>query len=432
VPVNSWVALAVNIRQRDQIVVGGTWLASETITLRIANLDLVITVGTTVTTAAVAAQIVAAINGTLSDATYSMVPTGGAPAIPVFKELSATLSGSTATILGGGIGDSDKPFTMTSSTTSAAGTLTHTTPIVATGSHHANAADNWSLNAAPANDDDIVFNSGDVSCKYNTAMGIQPASFTRTAGYKGEIGLPEINLDATGAPYAEYRTKSMTFIDNSVTTTATIDASGSGLTRIAAGAGQWTLNVTAAASRKLTSVPVVLLTGTDSANEINVSGSGDLGVAFYAGEAATLAIARQIGTESKLVLGSGVTLTGAAINLGDGRMDINSANTGGTIVVNGGDLWRWSGAHPSVTINKGTVHDGSTGTLGATLLSIGQGKLEKLDARATAIGSTVQLHKGASLIDKLAGYTGLACKLNGCTIADVTIDAGYNRTVTVS
>jgi hypothetical protein len=113
-----WTGDAVAIVQQDTITVGVTWIQGETITLTINGKDLVVTVGSSVTTANVATLLKEAINGdTLTDTTaacspkgtgYTIsAPVGGGPLIPEFAEVTAEVSAAVVTVTGDTAG---KPF----------------------------------------------------------------------------------------------------------------------------------------------------------------------------------------------------------------------------------------------------------------------------------------------------------------------------------
>jgi hypothetical protein len=113
------IECANELRQQDAITVGGVWVAGEKVTLTIGDNNLVLTVGTTTTTAAVAGNIVKAVNNTALDAGYSATRTSGWDAIG----LTATISGSVATITG----PDGVAYTLTPTTDSVAGTLVKAT-----------------------------------------------------------------------------------------------------------------------------------------------------------------------------------------------------------------------------------------------------------------------------------------------------------------
>lgn len=442
-----WIGAAKPVRQVNTITVANTWAGNDTVTLTINNVDVVITIGSLVTTAQVATTIKEAFNGeTLTDTGASVSPPiadGGAQAIAYFKELTATVSGSVVTITGGQTGDADKPFTLTvTESTAGTGTATGATATAATGPHHFSDQDNWSGNAVPVDNDDIVFDSGAVGCKYSLSPSIQPASVTITSDYTGYIGLPEVNEDSSTAPYAEYRTKYLTFDSNAVTTVYDVGHGtgvGSRVVRIDAGAGAVTWNQFGAGQRLKTGIPSTLLLGTNSANVLNVA-KGDLGVAFFEGESAhiaTLRVGDGTSASATVVCGDGVDLANAAITHNGGTLEINSTTSSGTIVVGdaGRLTTRGTAAHASITVQPGGyLAYQSSGTISTKLDVHSGGTFDRAgDLRPFTCTPVVNLYKGSIFYDpnKVGTYSN-GIKLNGCAVSDVTLDIGPDVTVTPS
>jgi hypothetical protein len=448
-----WLGAAKNVRQVDTITVANTWATSDDVTVTINGVDLVIVIGSLVTTAQVATTIKQAINGeTLTDTAATVSPPiadGGGRALAYFREITAAISAASTSVVeitGGQTGDYDKPFTLSvTETTAGDGTATEATATAATGPHHWNNIDNWSGATVPVDNDDVVFDSGSVGCKYSLVTGIQPASVTVTNDFSGPnayIGLPEVNEDSSSYPYAETRTKYLTFDDNSVTTTYDIgrgDGSGSRVLRISAGAGQIIWNQSGAGQRLKTGIPATLLIGTHTANVVNVN-AGDLGIAFFEGEAAhvaTLRIGSGVVSGAKCVCGDGVDLANASIVQNGGAAEINSATGSGTIVVgqNGTLSIKGTAAHASIDVEPGgTVYYQTNGTLGTLCRVQTGGKFIRFaDLRPATITPAVQLYSGATFQDPNGVLTySNGIKLNGCTLDDVTLDVGPNVTVTPS
>lgn len=442
-----WLGAAKPVRQVDTITVANTWATSDTVTLTINGVDLLITIGSLVTTDQVATTIKQAVNGeTLTDTSATVSPTiadGGGQALAYFREITATVASSVVSLTGGQTGDTDKPFTLSVvEVTAGTGTAVEATATTATGPHFFSDADNWSGATVPVDNDDIVFDSGAVSCKYGLSPAIQPASVTVTSDYTGQIGLPEVNEDSSSYPYAEYRTKYLTFDSNAVTTTYDMGRGvgvGSRMVRIDAGAGQILWNQTGAGQRLKTGIPAMLLIGSNASNEVNVV-SGDLGIAFFEGETAhvaTLRVGAGVVSGAKCVCGDGVDLANAAIVQNGGTAEINSATGSGTIVVgqNGTLYVKGTGAHASIDVEPGgKVVYQSNGTIG-TLCRVQSGGtfIRYADLRAATITPAVQLYKGSIFQDPngVLTYTG-GLKLNGCTVDDVTLDVGPNATITPS
>ena len=382
---------------------------------------------------------------TLTDTSASCSPTiaqGGAQAIPQFSEITAAVpSGATSTVTFTA-NTSGKPFTMTATeSTAGTGTATLANTTVATGKNFFSNQDNWSGNTVPVDGDTIVFDTGSVDCLYGLSPAIQPATVIKLKTYTGDIGLAETNTDNTSKPYPEYRTKYLTFDDNTATTTYHIEqgeGTGSSLVRIDAGAGQVIWNSYGSGTRFITGQPCQLFIGTHANNAFNVN-QGDLGVAFFPDESATVETLR-VGNGSTsgatVVCGSGVTLTSAIIDISGGSLTLNSATTSSSdIDISGsGSLYCYgTGGHINIDVRKGTCYYRTSGTL-ATLAVQSGGTFDRSgDLRGATITNAVQLYKGATLTDPHGVLTlSAGFKVNGGTLADVTVDVGVNRTYTVA
>lgn len=442
-----WLGTAKNVAQLDTVTAAGVWAANDTITLTIANIDFVVTIGSLTSTSQIATTLYQAFMGvSLSDTTASCSPTiaqGGAQAIPQFAEITASVpSGATSTVQF--VGDTaGKPFTMTAAeNTAGTGTASLANTTAATGKWSFDNADNWSGNAVPVDADTIVFDSGSIDCLYGLTPAIQPTTFIKYKTYTGDIGLAETNTDDTAKPYAEYRTKYLVFDDNGgATTTYHIEqgsGSGSSLVRINAGAGAVIWNSYGSGSRFITGQPCALFLGTNAANVFNVA-QGDLGIAFFPDESST-AVALRVGdgttSGATVVCGSGVTLTSAIIDIAGGSLTLNSATTSSadTDISGGGSLYCYgTGGHISIDVRDGTCYYRTSGTL-ATLAIQSAGTFDVAgDLRGATITNVVNMYSGSNFNDPHGVLTlSAGFKLNGCVLEDVTIDNGVNRTYTIA
>lgn len=200
----SFVNNAAATKDQWTITVGGTWTAGDTITIPMNSKNLVITIGTLVTTAQVATTIQQAWqSSSFTDTTASCVPQGGGTSIGEFSTMTATVSGSVVTIIGDTAG---VPHMISAlSETSASGTVTLAHPVTATGPKFADNVLNWLDGSLPVDGDDIIVNGPFQMCYGFAAFsGIQPASITigERCGATTQIGLPFMN----SAGYNEYRT----------------------------------------------------------------------------------------------------------------------------------------------------------------------------------------------------------------------------------
>jgi hypothetical protein len=432
-----WFGHAPAVKQAATCVVANTWAQNDTIVFTIDNITFTVTVGTLVTTAQVATTIKQAFNGeTLTDTSAAVtfaIADGGAQYVQQFAEILASVNSSTVTFTGRTAG---KPFTMTAvATTAGDGDVTYTNAVTAaTGPNHISNVDNLSANAAVADNDTLVFDDGNIDVKYGLTLACQPVKIVKTKGYTGKVGLPAINKDSESDPYAEYRTpRYLTTDDNSVTTTCELEGGtgvGSGRFFWDAGAGQALLNIFGAGRREESSVPCVLFKGSHASNEVN-NLAGDLGIAFYAGETATIPTLRTgdgPASSAKTYCSSGVTLTTVTVN--GGTQFTDSAIT--TAVQNGGTWEHVSGTVTALTVNGGEFRPLGSATI--TTLSVGSGgTFDASKATDTfTITNTVQLYKGSRFIDPQGRAGNVVFKLNKCRFSDVEVVLAPDKTFTPS
>jgi hypothetical protein len=440
-----WKPASLNKKQTYTITVANTWAAADTVTVTIDNVAFIITIGTLVTTAQVATTIQQALSGTtLTDTTASCtiaVADGGAALIPQFSEFTATVSSSVVTLTGNGTGAlAGKPFTVAvTESTAGTGTATGAAGTTATSQYHASEVDNWG-NAAPADNDTLVWDEGSIDTRYdlNTyasgATTCQPAVITKTKKYTGNVGLAETNIDNSAKPYPEYRTpKYFTTDDNSVNMAVSLETGegpGSGRFKLDAGAGQMTCTVFGRGSRAETGVPCILLKGSHVSNVVrNIA--GDVGIGQFSGETATVAtLVTGDGPQSSAYTfcGSGCTLT--TVTLNGGTKETNSAIT--TANQNAGTWLHSAGTITALNVNGGTFYPTGAATI-TTLTFNGPGTFDCSKGGASfAITNTVQLCKGAKYLDRQGRSGNIVFKLNDCSLADVTIELPPDKTFTLS
>lgn len=440
-----WIGQAKDVNQVDTVTIANTWTAGDTITLTIANIDFVVTVGSLITTAQVATTLKEAFNGSaLTDTDASCSPTiaqGGAQAIPQFAEFTATIDAGATSAVIFTVDTAGKPATMTATeSTASTGTATLANTTAATGKNFFSDQDNWSGNTVPVDGDTIVFDIGSVDCKYGLSPAIQPATVIKRKTYTGKIGLAEVNVDNSSKTYPEYRTKYLTFDDNTATTTYHVeqgDGTGSALVRIDAGAGQVIWNSYGYGTRSVTGQPVQLFIGTHASNVFNVQ-QGDLGVAFFPDEAATVS-AMRVGNGATggatVVVGPGATTTSAAFDVAGGSLTVETANGSGDIDISGGGSVYINGtaAYADIDIKNGYCYYRSSGTL-TTLAVRSAGTFDRSgDIRAATITNAVQLYKGATFKDPHGILTlSGGFKINGGTLSDVTVNVSNDRTYTIA
>jgi hypothetical protein len=418
-------------------VVADTWAQGDTITFTIDNIDFVVTVGTLVTTAQVATTIKQAFNGeTLTDTAALVsyaIADGGAQYVPQFAEIVASVSSSTVTFTGRTAG---KPFTMTAvASTAGDGDVTYNDEVTAaTGPNHIDDVDNLSGNAAVTDGDTLVFDEGAIAVKYGLDLAQAPVLLNKSKQYSGNVGLPALNKDVESKPYGEYRTpRYLTTDDNSTILVGNLETGmgpGSGRFNLNAGAGQAVINVFGQGRRIETGVPCILFLGSHASNELN-NLAGDVGIAFYAGETATVPTLRTgdgPASSARTHCGSGVTLTNVTVN--GGYQFTDSAIT--AAIQNGGTWEHNAGTVTALTINAGEFRPLGSATISA--ITVGSnGTLDCRKGTDTFTGpATINLYKGAKVYDPQGRLGGAAFKLNNCTLADVTLVIPANKTITPS
>lgn len=435
-----WLGIAADKKNVVTITISGTWATSDTITITINNVDFVVTIGTLVTTAQVATTLKQAFNGeTLTDTSASFTPnlSSGAQAIGMFAEITASVSSSVVTFTANTAGI---PFTMTSSETAGSGSISQSTTVAASGRWFFSDQDNWSGNTVPVDGDDIVFDSGDVDVRYGLSAAIQPGSVTITRGYTGKIGLPDINLGPTGSSndlkFYEYRTRRLTFDDNTSTCTYTIgqrEGQGSGMIRIDAGAGRSTVNVWSTGQNRYDQgLPAFEFAGTHASNAMYVL-DGDACAAFQKGDSTTLSIL-QVGSDgnsgARMVVGDDATLTTVVTSGGD--LTLSASCT--TLTMHGGSVRQLAGAPATLTVNAGEYVDQSTSTIGTGLTVGSHGYYNRTqDNRAKTITPQVTLYAGSKFKDPnktltlSGGFATVGCGIENC---EVSLGIGRSYTAT--
>jgi hypothetical protein len=198
----TWIGNAVATKDVWTITVANTWATGDTGTITINGKDLVVTIGTLVTTAQVATTLKEAWeSGTFTDTTASKIPQGGGTSIPEMAELTATVSGSTVIITADTAG---VPHTISvSESTAGTGTLSISHTTTATGPNYWNNVDNWAEGSVPTTGDDVVIDRP-VSILYaldNNADTLTSLTIGERFSASSYIGLPF----RTSSGYEEYR-----------------------------------------------------------------------------------------------------------------------------------------------------------------------------------------------------------------------------------
>jgi len=439
-----WTGGAKAVKQVSTVTIALTWADADYLTLTINGRDLVITIGTLVTVTQVAATVVEAFNGTaLTDtsanaASAPPIADSGGQGIPEFYGIVATSTLGVVTLTGGTLG---KPFTMTSTPTTAGnGTAAYAVGTAATGPNHADNGDNWDTGTIPADTNDIIFDDrGLDDVLYGLDQnGVSPASITITNGFVKYLGLLETNADSSANKYPEYLETYLKYSNSVDATTCTLNVRGEGTgsrrIKLDFGTGQTVANISSN-GQKQTGVlsPPLLIKGTHASNIVNVM-KGDVGIAFFDGDASTVAtltvgFETSVDNDSTVVCGDGMTLTD--IDQSGGSLTINDNTT--TIDMTGGTLVAMSGTHASLDCYGPSMFDLRAGTITTGAVGISATLDFSNGLQARTVTNALQLYPGATLNDPNAKGTYSAnTVLNGGKLSAFTLDLGPNRTIAVS
>jgi hypothetical protein len=352
-----------------------------------------------------------------------------------FTEITWTVS---ANVVTGTAAKPGRPFTLAVSTTGGTGTISSLVTNAGSGPNDVSVAANWAGGALPATGDDIVFDTGNSDALYGLAQSaVTPNSISILPGYTGKIGLPAVNVDNATAPYFEYRPQYLQYGTTGVGGTVSVTLNGgAGRIKLDQGSAPAVWNVLNSAQRLESGVPAILLKGSNAANALNLN-KGDVGVAFFGGETATL-VTVNVGYEtnpagdSTLWLGPGVGLANAAIVQTGGNLTVNSATSGtASITQYDGNLTLQSGAQIGLSVLGGTCVYNSTGTLSGTPVVGGSGTLDfSQDLRAKTVTSPVNVYGAkAKLLDPNKVVAALVVDLNQLPLSG-NLDLGTNIKLT--
>jgi len=438
-----WVGGSSWIPQKSTITIALTWATADTATITINGNDLVVTVGTDATTANVATLIKEAINGDTQTGTgdHTILPTfanSGGQAINEFTEVIATVAASVVTVTTTDAVNANKPgkpFTMTEVVVTAGnGTAVVAESQAPTGPHHADNLDNWSTGAIPTTSDNVVF---DGRALYDCLYGLDFSSVVTTSvkvtnGFIKNLGLPAINSDSQTKKYEEYRG---TYFQIRTSTVDVVGA-GSGSQRVKIDAGSATATTVNVSSNGRKSgggqeaaVPAFLFKGTNAANILRVT-KGDVGVAFFDGEAAHLATLHVgPGQDAVVQCGDGVDIANAAITQSGGLLTIDAATGTGTIIQTGGNITIKSGAHAAITAQDSFVVYESSGTVTTLTARAGGNVTFSTDVARTVTNTVLYADCTMSDLGKTVTPTN-GWDLSGCGLEDVTLAVGKHLTIT--
>lgn len=350
------------------------------------------------------------------------VSVSGAPGGPWFVEFSNDMGGQDVEMLEG------DPASLTGS---GAQTLTITQSQAPTGPNWFPEPENWFPMGTPSNGDVLVWQDSTVSTKWglDDLPNITPI-IRVLASFTGQIGLP------TYGEYFEYR-------PTRLKTKATAyyigegEGGGSDLLRFDCNAANPTIIVQLTASTN--GAESCIFTGMGVTTDAYVNrGVVGFNTEYYgdAGALRTLAVGYvdSVASDSTVTVGAGTTqLTTLNQQAGDVKLDLTSSVTVTTIKKTGGEL-RITGAAPITTLDvqEGGVNYASIGTV--TNSRVGAGGIVELanDMRAKTF-TNVTLASGSTWLDVFGvGVYTNGIVLQNCSLPEVTLDIGTNRTITVA
>jgi hypothetical protein len=381
----SWIGGAAKRAQVQTYLFGGTWEADDIARLVIGNKTVDVTAGSTVT-ATVVSTVVTAWNA-LSATDY-----------PEFAEITASANTTTLTLTKDTAGE---PFTCTITPLEANGSAadaqtiggagvatTGTTATTNTGPEDVSVPANWSGGAIPVNGDTAIVDKEGARLKYSLYQSAITLASLRILAKDVEVGLPKTKTGTT--PYPEYRPDFW-----KIGATSSYTNTNSGRLKLDHGSTVVTYEQDASGASRETNVPAVLLKGTHASSVWHILG-GAAGIAFFAGETATL-LTLNVNRGTNVVCGTGCTI-GTVNNYG-GTLLINSAiatalnhpsANGGTTTLEG------SGGVSLLTMQSGKCVYNTTGTLAGDTVLGGSAQLTfDEDQKSKSVTEPIQIYNSA-------------------------------------
>ncbi len=389
-----WLGRALATTDVWTITVANTWAQNDTGTITINGKSLTLTVGSTFTTAQVAADLTVMFNasGTLGTAAsannYNSVTDEWLDQPGEFAEATAEQSSSTVIIACDTPG---VPMTISvSESTAGSGTLSIAHTTTATGPNYWDNAVNWDTGAVPVSTDTVYFDNSDVSVLYGLAQSaVTLTALHISASYTGHIGLPKTNADGG---YPEYRADYLAISATNVYI-GRGEGNGSGRIKLDQGAVAGTFEIFTTGQGDETGLGAVLIKGSNiTAVEVH---SGSVGLAPHGADTATITTLRVASGSVHSYTGSTIT----TVNLTDGTliMDLNCTTlnqNGGACTING------STGMTTANVNSGTLFYNSSGTIATLNLSLmGGGALDCSGDISARTITTTNLYAGGTIND---------------------------------
>ena len=174
-------------------------------------------------------------------------------------------------------------------------------------------------------------------------------------------------------------------------------------------------------------LPALLWKGAHASNSLRVL-RGEVGVAYYGGESATVPVL-DVGGEGRVVTGAGVVLTTVRLT-GGAALETRSGAT--TITLDGGRLVVLAGNVTTLTVDSGEVAYKGTGVIG-TLNAGNEAVIDfSQDTRPRTV-TTTNVYAGAALNDPLATVTWTnPILLVRTNLSRVRLDLGENKSYAIA
>lgn len=448
----NWTGNAINQPDVFTSTIANTWATNDTATFTINGKQLVVTVGTPVTTTDVAALIVAAWNSTTRISGTTGSSNVGGASIPEFAEIIASNSGAVITFTARYTNNSKlytKPFQAyitVAETTATTGTVGSITSVqAATGQHSWANADNWSTGSVPANGDTAIFRDSDADCIYDLPNATLEVGTQIHNSYTARLGLPKVNRDDQSKPYYEYHQTHPRFDDDGAGSTATH------VIGIGPGPGPALVNIRQAGLATTFEVDInsqpnesINGPGTKVVNVVCAAGTtlnvrrGSVDASNQDGVNANITAINISGREGQTndidIVSNGNSSTACAVNQVGGSLSLDWATWSTNGLTNrGGRTTVDTCGIPSAQISNGTLVDIGNGTIASLTLNRG-GVLDVGPGAGTITITNANFHAGCKVVNPGKRITHTNAVQTYGLLSEVAsqLDYGYNRTLQVA
>jgi|15BtaG_2_1085339.scaffolds.fasta_scaffold00119_7 hypothetical protein len=419
----AWIGGASNVAKEESVGLGGTWSASETITIDLDGaVSLTLTLGS------------ASLNDIGNDVVYMMTGngsltsgssvTGLGSAYGEFRQLSA-VTYTTATTTLNFVGKVDgRPFTLNWSDTSGSGTTLQSVDIAAGSGAAWGTAANWEGGTAPSTGDTAIFDYRATSpLKFGinqAAVNLAEVDYRKDCKYP--VGLPAINVDDPSYPYPEMLPTHLEIGTGTIAVNVGVNGEQAGTNSMS-----WVKVDTSTASTvnglvyqtavRSTQAPVNIITASTITSTWTVTG-GD--VEFGVGDGNSAEVdTLNLGSNATVTLGSG---TYGTVNMSGGKVYALTSPTTVDGKGGGGTYYQRSeSGSTNFTLKYTTLLiEGAAGT--GTIAAYDRGIIDlRNDPRVKSLGA-VDLYKGAGYADPLGIATlSAGLDLNGITTKDLRV-----------